>query len=53
MVTPDEQRSLQLKNAKADEQFWTRLHELYEERVSDRERRVRSTRQNARAASAS
>jgi hypothetical protein len=53
MVTPDEQRSLQLENAKADEQFWTRLHELYEERVSGRERRVRSARQNARAASAS
>jgi hypothetical protein len=40
MVTPDEQRSLQLENAKADEQFWTRLHELYEEQVDGQQKLV-------------
>ena len=40
MVTPDEQRSLQLENAKADEQFWTRLHELYEEHFEGQQKLV-------------
>jgi hypothetical protein len=40
VVTPDEQRSLQLENAKADEQFWTRLHELYEEQVDGQQKLV-------------
>jgi hypothetical protein len=28
MVTADEQRALQLENAKADESFWTSLHDM-------------------------
>jgi hypothetical protein len=40
MVTPDEQRSLQLENAKAEEQFWMRLHELYEQRVEGQQKLV-------------
>ena len=29
MVTPEEQRALQLRNAEADERFWTQLHDLH------------------------
>lgn len=29
MVTLDEQRALQLENAKADEQFWSSLHDMH------------------------
>jgi hypothetical protein len=28
MVTPDEQRALELRNAEADERFWNSLHDL-------------------------
>jgi hypothetical protein len=33
MVTPDEQRSLQEENAKADEQFWSSLRDMHAEKV--------------------
>jgi hypothetical protein len=29
MVTLDEQRALQLRNAEADERFWTRIHDMH------------------------
>ena len=32
-VTPDEQRSLQEENAKADEQFWSSLRDMHAEKV--------------------
>jgi hypothetical protein len=33
MVTLDEQRALQLRNAEADERFWSSLHDMHEEKV--------------------
>jgi hypothetical protein len=33
MVTLDEQRALQLRNAEADERFWSSVHDLNEEKV--------------------
>jgi len=35
MVTPDEQRALQLENAEADERFWSSLHDMHAETVED------------------
>jgi hypothetical protein len=35
MVTLDEQRALQLENAKADEQFWSNLHDVHAGTVED------------------
>jgi hypothetical protein len=35
MVTPDEQHALQLENAKADEKFWSRLHDMNAGTVED------------------
>jgi hypothetical protein len=34
MVTPDEQRALQLENAEADAKLWEGLHELHAEQAS-------------------
>jgi len=31
MVTPEEQRTLQLENAEADERFWDGLHDMHQE----------------------
>jgi hypothetical protein len=33
MVTPDEQRALQLRNAEADERFWSSLHDMHADTV--------------------
>jgi hypothetical protein len=33
MVTPDEQRSLQVENSKADEQFWSSSRDTHAEKV--------------------
>ena len=35
MVTLDEQRALQLRNAEADEQFWTNIHDMHAGTVED------------------
>jgi hypothetical protein len=35
MVTLDEQRALQFENAKADEQFWSSLHDMHASTVED------------------
>jgi hypothetical protein len=35
MVTPDEQRALQLENAKQDERFWSHLHRMHVASVED------------------
>jgi hypothetical protein len=35
MVTLDEQRALQLRNAEADEQFWSSLHGMHAGTVED------------------
>jgi hypothetical protein len=37
MVTPDEQRSLQEENAKADERFWSGLRDMHAENVEGHE----------------
>jgi hypothetical protein len=37
MVTLDEQRALQLRNAEADEQFWSSLHDMHAGTVEDHE----------------
>jgi hypothetical protein len=36
MVTPDEQQALKLKNARADERFWSNLHGIHAGMVDDR-----------------
>jgi hypothetical protein len=36
MVTPDEQQALKLKNARADERFWSNLHGMHAGMVDDR-----------------
>ena len=35
MVTLDEQRTLQLRNAEADEQFWRNIHDMHAGTVED------------------
>jgi hypothetical protein len=35
MVTVDEQRALQLENAKADERFWSGLHDMHASKADD------------------
>jgi hypothetical protein len=35
MVTPDEQRALQLENAEAEERFWSGLHDAHASTVAD------------------
>ena len=38
MVTPDEQRALQLENAEADERFWASLQDMHQSTVDDHKR---------------
>jgi hypothetical protein len=35
MVTPDEQRALQLENAEAEDRFWSGLHDVHASTVAD------------------
>jgi hypothetical protein len=51
MVTPDEQRTLQLDNARVDEQTWSSLADLHAATGSDHERMIAKAEQ-AKAAAA-
>jgi hypothetical protein len=45
MVTPDEQRSLQVENAKADEELWSHLHESDAKQIEGHKGLIRSAEQ--------
>jgi hypothetical protein len=45
MVTPDEQRSLQMENAKADEEFWSLLREMGTEQIAGHKGVIQSAEQ--------
>ena len=53
MVTADEQRALQEENAKADERFWSRLRDMYAEKVEGEKGLLVSTERAIAASQAS